>query len=50
MHMISNKDLHDAEMDTLTTSRSPMTVVTAIGEVQAHEEATVYVEELDILD
>ena len=48
MHMISNKDLHDAEMDTLTTSRSPMTVVTAIGEVQAHEEATVYVEELDI--
>ena len=48
MHMISNKDLYDAEMDTLTTSRSPMTVVTAIGEVQTQEEAIVYVKELDM--
>ena len=42
MHMISKKDLSDAEMDTLTTSRSPTTVTTANGEVQTHEEATVY--------
>ena len=29
MHMINTKDLNDAEMDTLTTSRSPTTVITA---------------------
>ena len=48
MHMISKKDLNSAVMDTLTTSRSPTTVITANGEVQTHEEATVYVKELDI--
>ena len=48
MHMISKKDLSDAEMDTLTKSRSPAIVVTANGEVQTHEEAIVYVNELDI--
>ena len=48
MHMISKKDLNDAEMDTLTKSCRPTTVVTANGEVQTHEEATVYVKELDI--
>ena len=48
MHMISKKDLNDAEMDTLTKSCSPTIVVTANGEVQTHEEATVYVKELDI--
>ena len=47
MHMISKKDLSDAEMDTLTKSCSPTTVITANGEVQTHEEATVYVKELD---
>ena len=47
MHMISKKDLSEAEMDTLTTSRSPTTVITANGEVQTHEEATVYVKELE---
>ena len=41
MHMISKKDLSDAEMDTLTKSCSPTTVITAKGEVQTHEEATV---------
>ena len=41
MHMISRKDLNDAEMDTLTKSCSPTTVITANGEVQTHEEATV---------
>ena len=48
MHMISKKDLHSAEMDTLTKSCSPTIVITANGEVQTHEEATVYVKELDI--
>ena len=44
MHMISKKDLNDAEMDTLTKSCSPTIVITANGEVQTHEEATVYVQ------
>ena len=35
-------------MDTLTTSRSPTTVLPANGEVQTNEEATVYVKELEI--
>ena len=48
MHMISKKDLSDAEMDTLTKSCSPTIVITAKGEVQTHQEATVYVKELDI--
>ena len=46
MHMISKKDL--SEMDTLTKSCSPTIVITANGEVQTHEEAIVYVKELDI--
>ena len=48
MHMISKMDLSDAEMDTLTKSCSPTIVITANGEVQTHEEATVYVKELYI--
>ena len=48
MHMISKKDLSKAEMDTLTKSCSLTIVITANGEVQTHEEATVYVRELDI--
>ena len=53
MHMISKKDLSNAEMDTLTNtltkSCSPTIVITANGEVQTHEEAIVYVKELDVL-
>ena len=48
IHTISTKDLSDAEMDTLTKSCSPTTVITATGEVQTREEATVYVKELEI--
>ena len=48
MHMISKKDLSEAEMDTLTKSCSPTIVITANGEVQTHEESTVYVKQLDI--
>ena len=42
MHMISRKDLNSAEMETVKVSRIPILVVTAHGEVQTHEEATVY--------
>ena len=48
MHMISKKDLNSAGVDALTKSFSHTTVITANGEVQTHEEATVYVKELDI--
>ena len=48
MHMITKKDLNSAEMDTLTKSCSPTIVITGTGEVQTHEEATVYVKELVI--
>ena len=48
MHMISTKDLSDAAMDTLTKLCSPTIVTTANGEVQTHEEAIVYVRELDM--
>ena len=44
----AKKDLNSAEMDTLTKSCSPTIVITANGEVQTHEEATVHVKELDI--
>ena len=49
MHMISKKDLSNFDMDTLTKSCSPTVVITANGEVQTHEEAVVYVKELDML-
>ena len=48
MHMISKKDLNSAELETLTTSKSPTTVITANGEVQTHEEATVHVKQVDV--
>ena len=48
MHMISKKDLSEAEMDTLTKSCSPTRVITANGEMQTQEEAIVYVKELDM--
>ena len=48
MHMVSEKDLNFAVLETMRTSRSPTTVMTANGEVQTREEATVYVKELDL--
>ena len=48
MHIISKQDLNSVDMDTLTKSCSPTIVITANGEVQTQEEATVYVKELDI--
>ena len=48
MHMVSGKDLNSAELETMRISRSPTTVMTANGEVQTREEATVFVKELDL--
>ena len=48
MHMIRKKDLNSAELEIVTTLRSPTIVITANGEVQTHEEATVCDKELDI--
>ena len=48
MHLVSKRDLISAELGTMRTSRSPTTVMTANGEVQTREEATVYVKELDL--
>ena len=48
MHMLSKKDLSSDEMETLWTSRNTTTVLTANGEVQTNEEATVYVHDLEL--
>ena len=47
MHVVSKKDLNSAELETMRTSRRPTTVMTANGEVQTKQEATVYVKQLD---
>ena len=48
MHMVSKKDLDSAELETMRTSRSPTTVMTANGEVQTREGATENVKQLDL--
>ena len=48
MHMVSKKDLNSAELETMRMSRNPTTVMTANGEVQTREDATIYVKELDL--
>ena len=49
MHMVSEKDLNSAELEIMRASRSPTTVMTANGEVQTKEEATMCVKQLDSL-
>ena len=49
MHMVSRRDFNSGELETTRTSRSPTTVMTAYGEVQTREEATVPVKELDFI-
>ena len=46
MHMISKKDLSDAEMDILTKWCSPTIVITANGEVQTLEDVIVYAKKI----
>ena len=48
MHMVSEKDIDKAELETVRISKNPTTVVTANGEVLAKEEATEYVREQDL--
>ena len=48
MQMISQKDVNSAELETLRTSKSPTTVITANGEVETHKEAAMHFKELDI--
>ena len=48
MHMVSKRGLNSAELETMRTSKSPTTVMTANGEMQTREEATVYLKQLDI--
>ena len=48
MHMVSKNDLNSAELETTRRSRSPTPAMTANGEVQTREEATVYVKQLDL--
>ena len=48
MHMVSKKDPKAAELETMRMPRNPTTVMTANGEVQTAEEATVYVKYLDM--
>ena len=49
MHMVSKKDRNSAELETIRTSRSPTTVMTANGEVQTREEATVDVKTIGLI-
>ena len=41
VHVVFKRDLNSPELETMRTSRSPTTVMTANGEVQTREEATV---------
>ena len=47
MHMLSRKDLKSAGLEAVRVSRKPTTVITANGEVQTNEEATVHVNHMD---
>ena len=48
MHILSRKDLNPAQLETVPVSRTPTTVITANGEVQTNEEATVYGHDLEL--
>ena len=48
MHMLSRKDLNSAELETVRVSRNHTTIIKANGEVQTHEEATVYMQDLEL--
>ena len=48
MHMMSKRDLSSEEMDTVKRFRTPTVVLTANGEVHTHEEAQVFVHDLNL--
>ena len=47
MHMMSKRDICSEEMDRIKRSRTPTAVLTANGEVQNHEEAQMFVYDLN---
>ena len=47
MHMLSKKELSSEEMGTAKRSRNPTVVLTVNGEVHTHEEAQVFVHDLN---
>ena len=47
MHIMSKTELRSQEMDTVKNSRSPTVVLTSDGEVHTHEEAQVFVHDLN---
>ena len=48
-HMVNKRDLNSAELETMRTSRSPTTVMTANAEVQTREEAAVLVKGIGLI-
>ena len=48
VHMMSKMDMSPEELETVNVSRRPTTVITADGSINATEEATVYVKDLDM--
>ena len=48
MHMLSKMDLNSAELETVRVFTNPTQVITANGEAQTNEEATVCVKDLDV--
>ena len=48
LHVMSEKELSSEEMDTLRRSRTPTVVLTANGEEHTHEEAQVFVHDLNL--
>ena len=48
LHMLRNKDLNPAELETVRVSRLPTTVIAANGSIETNEEATLYVRDVDL--
>ena len=48
VQMMSKKESNSEEMDTVKRSRTPTVVLTAKGEVHTHEEAQVFVQDLNL--
>ena len=48
MHMVSKKDLHSVELETVSISKYPTTVMTANGEVQTTEGSYSNLKKLDL--
>ena len=49
-HMMSQDEVTSGEKDTIRRSREPTVITNANGQVEKTEEATVYVNDLDVFD